>query len=301
MLLSRWRRLKASGESGHLKVDEIDDEFEKLSITFLERRVLDVTATQSRASCLIILRECCCIIKIAAVGLLLTDLYVVLYDVNHDTESYAQELSRRLSQMVDDGSSNFKQLALDTLLDTHLSRLQVRFEQINKSVASLMSSTESKVSKETFSRIKTQKKRVTESLTSTESLLLCLDRALEAGSGEDFSLEKSMFYVYSVRVRSLLAQINLATENLSDAEDFATTTIDTQRNQILKFELLVSTFSFSMSIVAAVSGLLGMNLDNSNYLPAATNSFLITCIMLSFSAVLAILGCLWYFKRVNVF
>lgn len=298
VLLTRWKQFKSDGSTSWLSHDEFAATCSEMGLSSIDVRVLDNTTSHTRSSWFIVFRDQCTVVRIGTIGFVLGEDKMILHDTNHETVSFCTELIRRCSQAQ---HTQFIEVVLDTVLDTSLSRLVIRFEQVEAASQQLIEVMQQTSNNDAFARLKTLKKRVGEIQSQVESISKTLDKSLGAGDPEDHILEKTIFHIYLTKADSILLQVGLVSDGLNDAEDYANTMIDTQRNQILRFELLMLTFSFATSVVSAVSGLLGMNLDNAVRFPNSSNSFLITCIVLCVVAVLAVTGCLWYFKRVKIF
>lgn len=52
----------------------------------------------------------------------------------------------------------------------------------------------------------------------------------------------------------------------TDTQDFINISLDSKRNQLIKIDLVMTCVTFTMTVVAAVSALFGMNLRNASLL-----------------------------------
>lgn len=116
-----------------------------------------------------------------------------------------------------------------------------------------------------------------------------------SGSGAEKIDELEMLLeAYFVVIDSTLNKLTSLKEYIDDTEDFINIQLDTVRNQLIQFELLLSTITFITAIFGVVAGVFGMNFEIPLfYQPSAFRWVLIvsgTCGLLIF------LGFIFYFR-----
>lgn len=100
---------------------------------------------------------------------------------------------------------------------------------------------------------------------------------------------------YFVVVDATLNKLTSLKEYIDDTEDFINIHLDNVRNQLIQFELLLTSATFVVTIFGAVAGVFGMNFPITIFdEPRAFKWVLIIC---GIVGLLLFLSFLWYFKR----
>lgn len=307
------------GEALFLTQSLADACFRELDITFYDLRLLDpgtysTLGTPSATTCLVFHKNCV-VGKFGHASFICTQNYVLIADDDVEKRSISDDICRRVRFMREthpspsqtDASESFVATIIDTIIDDYSARIKSRVTQLENSISSLLKKLERSVDAVQFSTLKTFKSRINNVSKSIETLIKTLDIALTDAPGEP-GLEsdsrdnlKMLLYAHQVRATAIHAQTGQIIEDMNDSENFFNMRMDGQRNQILRFELIMLTVSFSASIISAVSGVLGMNLDNTLYMPTKQNSFVFISVFLCISAVAAFVLCCLFFLKVGVF
>ncbi|KAJ4954188.1 hypothetical protein NE237_031020 [Protea cynaroides] len=89
-------------------------------------------------------------------------------------------------------------------------------------------------------------------------------RSSDSTTGNIEELEM-LLEAYFVVIDNTLNKLTSLKEYIDDTEDFINIQLDNVRNQLIKFDLLVTTATFVVAIFAVVTGVFGMNLPNPLY------------------------------------
>lgn len=317
-LLSRWRLITDMGEATILTKPAADECFQGLDITFYDLRLLDpgnnTIGIPTSTTCLFFHKNCV-IGKFGQAGFICTNDYVLVTDEDVEKRSICEDICRRVkfireihpSHIQHDSSESFIATVIDTIIDDHSARIRSRVTQLQSSISALLKRLERSVDAIQFATLKTFKSRINSVAKNIETLIKTLDIALTDPAGEP-GIEsdnrdnlKMLLYSHQVRATAMHGQTDQIIEDINDSENFFNMRVDAQRNQILRFDLIMTTVSFSIGIISAVSGLLGMNLDNASYMPAKKNSFIYVSVFLCVSAFAAFILCCLFFVRVGIF
>ncbi|KAG6511702.1 magnesium transporter MRS2-10-like [Zingiber officinale] len=99
---------------------------------------------------------------------------------------------------------------------------------------------------------------------------------------------------YFVVIDSTLNKLTSLKEYIDDTEDFINIQLDNVRNQLIQFELVLTTATFIVAIFGVVAGIFGMNFEIALFdVPSA---FQWTLVITGVSGVIVFCLFLWYFK-----
>ncbi len=324
VLMTRWKIIDRKGDISPLSQTDADNIFTELDISFYDLRILDpaanmtIPSAMSSNSCLIYHTNCL-VAKFGGWGVICYNKYCLIVDDNVERQSISDEISRRVKfilpqtdekkdiQKSEDGQ--FLLTVMDAILDNHGLRIKSKLLQLDQSLTPALHALDTSLDPNKFSKLKYFKARTTDISNNIDSLMKTLETAI---SEDDVmtTLEKSFalshdelrMLIYAHQVRSGLVKVQADQINASilDSETYFNMRMDAQRNQILKFELIMLTVSFAASIISAVSGIMGMNLDNANYMPTKQNSFIYITVLMSVSALSAFGTCILYFKKYKI-
>ena len=90
-----------------------------------------------------------------------------------------------------------------------------------------------------------------------------------------------------IDINAICSKISLLKTNIHNAEEMVSLRLDTSRNELLIANTALTVLSCGIGFGAYVSGVFGMNLDQTKYLQPRKNSFLIVT-MLSFLGVMLV-------------
>jgi Mg2+ and Co2+ transporter CorA len=78
----------------------------------------------------------------------------------------------------------------------------------------------------------------------------------------DLQEVEDLLETYFTHIDSTFAELQALDEFIDDTEDFVNIELDSQRNQLIKLELILTTGTLFVSIYGVVAGVFGMNLRN---------------------------------------
>ncbi|KAG9157536.1 hypothetical protein Leryth_023964 [Lithospermum erythrorhizon] len=100
---------------------------------------------------------------------------------------------------------------------------------------------------------------------------------------------------YFVVIDSTLNKLTSLKEYIDDTEDFINIQLDNVRNQLIQFELLLTTATFVVAIFGVVAGIFGMNFEISFF--EYPHAFKWVLIITGVTGALIFAGFLWFFKH----
>lgn len=100
---------------------------------------------------------------------------------------------------------------------------------------------------------------------------------------------------YFVVIDGTLNKLTSLKEYIDDTEDFINIQLDNVRNQLIQFELLLTTATFVMTIYSVVAGVFGMNIPM--FLFDEPAAFKWVLMIAGFGGVLIFTAFLWFFKQ----
>lgn len=321
MFSTQWREVDDHGNVRTVSAEQANVIFLELGVTYFDRRLLDpnVFATQAMGGSsrtYMTYRNSCLVAKFGNNGAVCKNHVVYIADGGIENRHLIEELSRRVSyvksqvedptiDMTEETATPFLTSVLDTLIDTHFSKIEARIENLNEGLDGLLRLLASSTHAHEFQRLQNYRTRATENVSILDSLVKVLEKSLEeTKQSEEIDATGSLtvlMHTYLIKCGEIREVLDRTISRMTETEKNFSMRIDSQRNQILKFELLVSTFTFAVSIISAISGLMGMNLDNTLYMPPISGLFIwITCVT-GVVSVLTFAACGWYFKYVGIF
>ena len=322
LLSFKWIEMSADGDVIHLSQHEATGRFKKMGVSFFDLRYFDpkllpVHSGTSGSDYLSWHRHFI-LARLGNTGVICTEYSLYIADNGgQDLQSLLNELHRRIqffkAQRVTDDViivKFFQTTVLDTILDMYFLRLHARVSHLDDTISPLLHQLETCFDATQFSKLKVFRSRIGDNITILDSLTSVLGKFLEEcrtdnttddpkqNIQDDLSVLIHLYQVKSSFLQATLDQINSA---ITESENYFSKRIDAQRNQILKFELIVQTVSFAFILITAVSGLMGMNLDNSLYMPTKKGSFLYITLVTSIASLLVFAISCWYFRRLKLF
>ncbi|CAN6999889.1 unnamed protein product [Brassica oleracea var. botrytis] len=100
---------------------------------------------------------------------------------------------------------------------------------------------------------------------------------------------------YFVVIDSTLNKLTSLKEYIDDTEDFINIQLDNVRNQLIQFELLLTTATFVVAIFGVVAGIFGMNFEIDFFEKPGAFKWVLT--ITGVSGLLVFLAFLWFYKR----
>uniref|UniRef100_J3MGC3 Magnesium transporter n=2 Tax=Oryza brachyantha TaxID=4533 RepID=J3MGC3_ORYBR len=139
----------------------------------------------------------------------------------------------------------------------------------------------------------------TESRKLEKAFSLCRSRHDSVKSSDNTATEhiqelEMLLEAYFVVIDSSLNKLTSLKEYIDDTEDFINIQLDNVRNQLIQFELLLTTATFVVAIFGVVAGVFGMNFETSVF--SIENAFQWTLIITGVVGAFIFCGFLWFFK-----
>ncbi|KAL5199339.1 hypothetical protein ABZP36_020542 [Zizania latifolia] len=139
----------------------------------------------------------------------------------------------------------------------------------------------------------------TESRKLEKSFSLCRSRLDSVKSSDNTTTEhiqelEMLLEAYFVVIDSTLNKLTSLKEYIDDTEDFINIQLDNVRNQLIQFELLLTTATFVVAIFGVVAGVFGMNFETEVF--SIQNAFQWTLIITGVIGAFIFCGFLWFFK-----
>ena len=171
--------------------------------------------------------------------------------------------------------TRFEHALLETALYYVMEKMQRRFEDIERVSDQLMQKLRAeKVHDQTFEQLLHLKKRLSKLKTTVDEIegeiteLVSDDEELNdlylgVKSPNDTDEIESILENILEQVEDVSHKIDELEENIDDTQEILALRMSNMRNTIIKFDLLVSTATGVLALLAVVTGLYGMNLKNS--------------------------------------
>ncbi|KAF0902823.1 hypothetical protein E2562_019138 [Oryza meyeriana var. granulata] len=139
----------------------------------------------------------------------------------------------------------------------------------------------------------------TESRKLEKAFSLCRSRHDSVKSSDNTATEhiqelEMLLEAYFVVIDSTLNKLTSLKEYIDDTEDFINIQLDNVRNQLIQFELLLTTATFVVAIFGVVAGIFGMNFETSVF--SIQNAFQWVLIITGVIGAFIFCGFLWFFK-----
>ncbi|GJN38971.1 hypothetical protein PR202_gb28057 [Eleusine coracana subsp. coracana] len=139
----------------------------------------------------------------------------------------------------------------------------------------------------------------TESRKLEKAFSLCRSRHDSVKSSDNTATEhiqelEMLLEAYFVVIDSTLNKLTSLKEYIDDTEDFINIQLDNVRNQLIQFELLLTTATFVVAIFGVVAGIFGMNFETSVF--SIQNAFQWVLVITGVVGALIFCFFLWFFK-----
>lgn len=222
-------------------------------------------------------------------------------------DNFIPEFQEKIS--TDQGTVLFEHLALDMALSYMLSKTHERFEDIEKSVAKILQKLKKDVDDKDFEKLLHLKKQLSKFLINTkeaESLIVELveddndlkELYLQSQAPSDTSEVESILENVLEQIENVSHRAVELDENVDDTQEILTLKMANLRNTIIRFDLLISTITGALALLAVVVGLYGMNLKN--HLEADPAAFNVVGGILIFLFLFFVGGVFFFLKRKKV-
>ncbi|KAJ0231081.1 Magnesium transporter MRS2-10 [Hirschfeldia incana] len=114
-------------------------------------------------------------------------------------------------------------------------------------------------------------------------------------STENIEELEMLLEAYFVVIDSTLNKLTSLKEYIDDTEDFINIQLDNVRNQLIQFELLLTTATFVVAIFGVVAGIFGMNFEIDFFQERGAFKWVLS--ITGVCGVLVFLAFLWFYKR----
>ncbi|KAG2325985.1 hypothetical protein Bca4012_040503 [Brassica carinata] len=120
-------------------------------------------------------------------------------------------------------------------------------------------------------------------------------KSSESSATENIEELEMLLEAYFVVIDSTLNKLTSLKEYIDDTEDFINIQLDNVRNQLIQFELLLTTATFVVAIFGVVAGIFGMNFEIDLFEQPGAFKWVLT--ITGVCGVLVFLAFLWFYKR----
>ncbi|KAF7017190.1 unnamed protein product [Triticum aestivum] len=126
--------------------------------------------------------------------------------------------------------------------------------------------------------------------------------SFKSSESSQYNIEEleMLLEAYFVVIDYTLSKLTSLKEYIDDTEDFINIQLDNVRNQLIQFELLLTTATFVVAIFGVVSGVFGMNFEGVAVLKVP-HAFEWTLIITGVCGAVIFACLLWYFKKRRFF
>ncbi len=181
----------------------------------------------------------------------------------------------KIEKASEDDLQVFEHLALEITLTYIMDKFQRRLEELDRtSIQILDKLNENKVKETTFEQLLHLKKRLLKLETQLRELEDDLTELVDDEEDlKDFHIqnpEDDTDNIESILENALESVEDIAhktrelEENIDDAQEILTLKMNNIRNMVIKFDLLLTTITCFLALLAVVTGLYGMNVPNHN-------------------------------------
>lgn len=174
----------------------------------------------------------------------------------------------------------FESTVLDDVLGLVFLEIEQNVKDAESNAYNTLDVLSRSVSVKKLNRLKSLKSRESKVMSQVTQMQECLERS--PFTGEDCAWNSSetanvahIFRVYVLKIADLQSCLQNLEDNIAETEDFINIKLNSQSNQLAALNMLMNTGQFAMGIIAAVSGIMGMNLDNTTWGPSIHQGFAI--------------------------
>ena len=165
---------------------------------------------------------------------------------------------------------DFQSIVLDSILDLIHMELLSAVQDIEKIAYNALDVLSRSVTVQNLSKLQALKSRENYVMLQVKEIHDLLGQATEDATANHITTVMSQ---YLEKLHQSLTSLRNLEDNITETEDFINIKLNSQSNQLAALNMLMNTGQFAMSIIAAVSGIMGMNLDNVNWGPSVANGF----------------------------
>lgn len=217
---------------------------------------------------------------------------------DNQSSLFQEEIQRRHEQ----STSLFLDLCLEVLLDLLQYKLSEALDLLLSESYPTLEQLGSKVTSDGIVLLRNLKNQVAQLSVSLESYKDMLSQGLATeGPWTEVEILNTVLQPFYIRAAAFQGKLRTVADSITDEEDLLTLKLDAQRNQLILVTLLLTCASLALSVIAAVSGLFGMNLENAIWGPANTaHYFDWVCASSVLLAIITFVGVTWYCRRAQL-
>ena len=297
-----WYRVDAAGTAVDLTEAAGRQLLKEWGLNATDMRVLATHRRMQNTS--LTLTETYLCIRHGAVAIAATDSCSLLSDCGHESSGVVHEVCRRLRSYRnfmnlegDVPTMSVQHVVADTVLDLCMIDFSTKQVALENEIDFHLMQLEKKSTEVDLFQLRSCKTRLYHLSTSIDSL-----HGVLAGLQTDSCAEAtgSMLVAYHDHADDLVQHLRILGDRISDTEALAGLRSDQQRNQILRFELLVVLLGLAISVISAIGSGLALTCPT----PALSMSHtvlpwrLLQCVRL---AALVAGGGIWYFRAIGIF
>lgn len=211
---------------------------------------------------------------------------------------FREEFQRRHEH----SESLFLDLCLEVLLDLMQYKLSEALDALLTESYPTLEQLGSKVTSDGIVMLRSLKNQVAQLSVSLESYKDMLSQGLaEEGPDNEIEVLTTVLQPFYIRAAGLHSKLRTVADSITDEEDLLTLKLDAQRNQLIVVTLLLTCASLALSVIAAVSGLFGMNLENAIWGPDNTKRYFDwVCASSVILAIITFVGVTWYCRHAQL-
>ena len=297
-----WYRVDAAGTAVDLTEAAGRQLLKEWGLNATDMRVLATHRRMQNTS--LTLTETYLCIRHGAVAIAATDSCSLLSDCGHESSGVVHEVCRRLRSYRnfmnlegDVPTMSVQHVVADTVLDLCMIDFSTKQVALENEIDFHLMQLEKKSTEVDLFQLRSCKTRLYHLSTSIDSL-----HGVLAGLQTDSCAEAtgSMLVAYHDHADDLVQHLRILGDRISDTEALAGLRSDQQRNQILRFELLVVLLGLAISVIGACSSIAGMNLSNASLVNVPYSFAVATASMCTLAALVAV-GVIWYFRAIGIF
>ena len=297
-----WYSVDPAGTAVDLTETAGRDLLKQWGLNASDMRVLATHRRMQNTSLTLTERYIC--IRYGAVAIAAVDECSLLSDSGHESSGVVHEVCRRLRSYRNflhlDGDQlplSVQHVVVDTVLDLCMIDFSGKQVVLENEIDFHLMQLEKRSTEVDLFQLRSCKTRLNRLSTSIDSL-----RGVLADLQTDSCAEAtgSMLVAYHDHADDLVQHLRILGDRVGDTEALVGLRSDQQRNQILRFELLVVLLGLAISVIGSASSLLGMNASNASLVNVPYSFALATSIMCALAAMVAG-GGIWYFKAIGIF
>lgn len=234
-----------------------------------------------------------------------TKVYVFNLGSHKINTKFIPNLAEKISYRRND--VRIEHIVLETAMSFILDKTKTNFAKISQATEDILTefSDEGKVSKEIFEELLVVKKKLSKLSKNVREVTEILDEILE-----DDEEMQDLYFVSKVdniddvesilddnleQLEDISNRIDELDENIDSTQEILTLKLSSRRNQIIQFDLILTSVTGILAFLAVVTGLFGMNIK-SNIESSHSAFIIVTALMIIFAVVAGIYLWRWMKK-----